>query len=119
MGTELLEALQECGSRLPESHKPSPVNVYDLFAGLLYWLETGSTVAPEPAAEPSPLTVQEAELSELRSRLAAAEAKIPPADLPASPVAPVPQTPNTAPESGEPVPPAAPGVSDVPSEPVS
>lgn len=130
-GTDLLEALKSCGSKLPESHKPSPVDVYDVFAGLLYWLETGSTIAPEPAPEATPTTEQDILVARLEAELASAEANKQISSLPASPVAPVPpQSADSAPapsavgQSAPSVPPqippsepTTPPASDIPSAP--
>lgn len=104
-GTELLEALQECGAALPESHKPAVTATPELMAGLLYYLETGSTVPPEPAPEARAQNPQDIEIERLKSELASAQAKQSPTSFPASPVAPAP------PEPAAPAPASAPGES--------
>jgi hypothetical protein len=132
--TKLLEALQECGSKLPESSKPAPADMYNLVAGLLYWLETGSTVAPEPAPEASVTTAKDAEIARLEAELAAAQQAAVATPIPPSPVAPAPTepvTPQQAPSVADPVPAPetapetvadpnpVPPASAVPSEPIS
>jgi hypothetical protein len=143
--TELMEALQECGAKLPESAKPSPSEVYNLFAGLLYWLETGSTEAPESAPEPTQQTAAEAEILRLKAELEAATAAANKPAIGASPVVPAPTAPvepaqpvaatpapsepaDTAPatpvapaspQESAPESPSVPPVTEVPSEPVS
>lgn len=131
--TRLMDSLIPLGEALPESHKPSPATLSQLVAGLLYWLETGSTEPPVlEIRQETPVTTKDAEIEQLRAEMAALKAQIPPATpVPASPVAPAstsPQSPavtTPAVTPGEPastqVPPAAPAppVSDVPSTPAS
>lgn len=132
--TRLMDDLIPLGEKLPESHKPSPATLPHLLAGLLYWLETGSTEPPKvEITQVSPVTSQDAEIAKLKAELESAKAAASNAanPIPASPVAPAPISPAvpvassptptvTPPEAS--TPPAAvpvPPVGDVPSAPAS
>lgn len=133
MTTRLMDSLIPLGEALPESHRPAPATLSHLLAGLLYWLETGSTEPPKIEAPTTTITTsKDAEIAQLKAELEAAQnaaaAKSDPVE--ASPVAPTltptdpvvaspavaqPEAPSTEPPVAAPVPP----VSDVPSAPAS
>lgn len=103
MNGELLTTLQNCGAQLPESARPSPAELPNLIAGLIYWVSTGETEPPpseEPAA-PQPAAATEVESlrnenDRLRQELAARETP-PPAVTPAGAEGTTPPTGDTPP----------------------
>jgi hypothetical protein len=131
---DLLENLRELGAALPVSFHPSAADGGAITAGIVYYLATGSLVAPvveapdeatERAAlrEQTELNEQKARVAELKRQLAATKAGPSPvappvaeAPAPTAPVDPVtatPSEPGNPPSASEP---AAPLAGSTPSE---
>lgn len=124
--TKLMDSLIPLGQSLPESHKPAPATLSHLLAGLLYWLETGSTEPPPVEEAPTTVvTTKDAEIAALKAELEAATNAANATPVAASPVAPSPvaESPAVAQpvQDSTPVPAAVPvpAVGDVPSAPAS
>lgn len=135
--TRLMDSLIVLGESLPESHKPSPGSLSHLLAGLLYWLETGTTEPPViEVRQPTQTSAKDAEIAQLRAELVAAQEAARPATVAPSAVVPPISSPTPAvPAGGQPVAPGqasstepapvsptepqTPPVSEVPSAPAS
>jgi hypothetical protein len=119
---DLLDNLRELGSALPVSSLPTPSDAAPILSGIVYYLATGSLVAPvverPNETEQRAADAEQSRIAELESQVETLRRQGEAGSVSASPVAPPPVAP-VEPAAATPAEPVAPAEPAAPAEPVA